>query len=312
MGERKTLIKSIITAAAVILVFSGCRENNRGKSDNSKVLDEKPVIYLYGYDNTDVTISLSVNGSLTMTYPVPSSQAPGTATWKIKGVSDGNISTMDGNKYRYLFWEGESGADYSFEKGFCIPGGSTVSFLETKLKSLGLSAQETEDFVTYWGPRMKDNPYNVISFQTKTYTEAARLTVNPKPDTTLRIFMAWHPSNTNINIPAQTFRIPARKGKILVEWGGAEIPDEEDTVTIGDIPGQMNLSPLYGTGQGSMPVQQPSVPADPYAQYGTYAACAKAWDSVAAPKCGQTWAQLDSGTRQAAYNHWLGHGTDGW
>lgn len=302
MKKHINLILSVIIILITIFT-SGCSKDSAGTKEEP-ILDEKPVIYLYGYDGQDATVSLNVNGTLTSVYPAPSSKDISTATWNVTGKENGLI-TVNNTDYRYLFWEGELNQDWSFDKGFCVSGSGTMNFLENKLKSLGLNAQEIEDFVTYWGPRMQNNPYNVISFQTKMYTDTAGLTVTPKPDTTLRIFMAWHPSNTNVNLPAQTFKIPARKGKVIVEWGGAEIPDEADPEDI-YLPGSVTPGTVV------LPQAAPAATADPYAQYGTYAQCAKAWDQTGAKRSGQTWAQLDAGTRQAAYNHWIGHGTDGW
>ena len=42
----------------------------------------------------------------------------------------------------------------------------------------------------YWLPRMQGNAYNLISFQSDRYTETARLTIEPEPDSVLRVFMA--------------------------------------------------------------------------------------------------------------------------
>jgi antitoxin component HigA of HigAB toxin-antitoxin module len=47
---------------------------------------------------------------------------------------------------------------------------------------------------------MEKNNYNVISFQTKTYEENAKLYIDPKPDTVIRIFMTWYGSKKFVEV----------------------------------------------------------------------------------------------------------------
>ena len=69
---------------------------------------------------------------------------------------------------------------------------------------------------------MEQNPYNVISFQTAAYTDTAALEITPMPDTLIRVFMAWYPSEEGVDIPAQSFEPVERSGFTAVEWGGTE------------------------------------------------------------------------------------------
>ena len=75
----------------------------------------------------------------------------------------------------------------------------------------------------YWLPLMEQNPYNIISFQTDIYTDAAQLTVSPTPDTLVRVFMAWKETDSFVEIPKQEISTPIRTGFTVVEWGGTEI-----------------------------------------------------------------------------------------
>ncbi|HIV48032.1 MAG TPA: hypothetical protein H9749_09530 [Candidatus Acutalibacter stercorigallinarum] len=70
---------------------------------------------------------------------------------------------------------------------------------------------------------MEGNPYNLISFQQEAYTDHARLTVTPEPDTLLRVFMAWKPVEEPVDLPAQELTAPERTGFTVVEWGGVEL-----------------------------------------------------------------------------------------
>ena len=70
---------------------------------------------------------------------------------------------------------------------------------------------------------MEQNPYNLIAFQSDTYTDHARLTVTPEPNSVLRVFMAWKPLESPAEIPAQDLPAFQRSGFTVVEWGGSEV-----------------------------------------------------------------------------------------
>ncbi|MBR3753397.1 MAG: hypothetical protein IKK50_09750 [Ruminiclostridium sp.] len=70
---------------------------------------------------------------------------------------------------------------------------------------------------------MEENAYNLISFQSEAYTDTAVLTIEPQPDTLLRVFMAWQPLEAPVDIEPQTLTAPARTGFTVVEWGGTQV-----------------------------------------------------------------------------------------
>ena len=102
-------------------------------------------------------------------------------------------------------------------------GSDTAQFLETALEKLGLNRREANEFIVYWLPQMEQNPYNIISFQTDVYTDAAKLEIEPAPDTIIRVFMTWQASDAFADIPEQELSAPVRTGFTAVEWGGTEI-----------------------------------------------------------------------------------------
>ena len=138
-------------------------------------------------------------------------------------MPDGTLINAEGQQYNYLYWEGETYAKYDLSKGFCVKGEDTAKFLEEALEKLGLNRREANEFIVYWLPLMEQNPYNIIAFQTDVYTEAARLEVNPKPDTLIRVFMAWQKSDDHVELEEQELEAPERKGFTVVEWGGTEL-----------------------------------------------------------------------------------------
>lgn len=177
----------------------------------------KPVIYLYPEQETTVSVSLDYAGTLTATYPAYENG------WTVTAEPDSTLYDENGDEYSYLFWEGENNTDYDFSTGFCVAGADTADFLREKLAEIGLTPREYNEFIVYWLPKMQDNPYNLISFQSEAYTDAAKLDIDPTPDSLLRVFMAWKPLGRLQTIEPQTFTPFARDGFTVVEWGGCEV-----------------------------------------------------------------------------------------
>ena len=195
-------------ALTCVLSLSACRVEQA---------DAKPVIYLYPEEETTVTVKLDYAGALTCTYP-----AYGDG-WTVTACPDGTLTDDAGQTYSYLYWEGTDTIAYDFSQGFCVAGTDTAAFLEDALAQLGLTRREANEFIVYWLPQLEENPYNLIAFQTDAYTDHARLTVTPEPDTVLRVFMAWKPLDAPVEIEAQPLTAPTREGFTLVEWGGSRV-----------------------------------------------------------------------------------------
>ena len=202
---------TLLLSVLVLLTLCACGPREE------MVAEEKPVIYLYPETETRVTVKLDLSGELTCTYPAYD------GGWVVTAAPDGTLTDEHGQTYNYLYWEGEGTEAYDFSKGFCVAGSDTAAFLEDALDRLGLTRREANEFLVYWLPRMQDNPYNLIAFQQEAYTESAKLTVSPRPDSVLRVFMAWKPLARPVDVPAQTLPGFERRGFTLVEWGGAEV-----------------------------------------------------------------------------------------
>lgn len=203
------------------------REKNRMEADMLTVkestfemepgMDYKPVIYLYPEEETEISVHLTLDGRLTCTYPAYHDG------WTVTASPDGTLTDAKSQTYNYLYWEGETYARYDLSKGFCVKGEDTAAFLEDALEQLGLNRREANEFIVYWLPQMQDNPYNIISFQAELYTDAAKLAVNPAPDTLIRVFMAWQASDTPVALEKQELSAPDRTGFTVIEWGGTEM-----------------------------------------------------------------------------------------
>ena len=203
-----------LTLAFCLLATSlaGCAGDDPGP------LTAKPVIYLYPEEETQVSVTLDFDGELTSTYP-----AYGDG-WTVEASPDGTLTDRStGRQYYCLFWEGIGQTEYDFSTGFCVAGENTAAFLENALAEQGLTEQEANEFIIYWLPKMEHNPYNLISFQQESYTDSAKLTIDPAPDTLVRVFMAWQGLDQPVEVEPQSLTAPERTGFTAVEWGGAEV-----------------------------------------------------------------------------------------
>ena len=177
----------------------------------------KPVIYLYPQEKTEASVKLALDGRLTCTYPKYQNG------WEVTAQPDGTLTDKSGKTYNYLYWEGETDARYDMSSGFCVKGEDTAAFLESALEKLGLNRREANEFIVFWLPLMQDNPYNIISFQGDAYTASAKLQITPKPDTLIRVFMAYKPSDVYVELKEQELTSPDINGFTAVEWGGTVV-----------------------------------------------------------------------------------------
>lgn len=188
---------------------------HRYRYSSSDIAAAKPVIYLYPEKTEDITVTMDLNGSFGCTYPEYQNG------WSVTADPDGTLYA-NGKEYSYLYWDAELNGSWDMSKGFVIKGSDTAEFLREKLSFMGLTPKEYNEFIVYWLPRMEKNPYNLITFQTKAYENAAKLSISPEPDSILRIFMVYVPLDKYTDIPEQELESFKRTGFTVVEWGGAE------------------------------------------------------------------------------------------
>ena len=158
--------KLLSLALACLLLFSlsAC-----GREPKEEVSDEKPVIYLYPEQETDVRVTLDLAGELTCAYP-----AYGDG-WSVRAAPDGTLTDESGQTYRYLYWEGTSGTDYDFSTGFCVSGEDTAAFLENALTQLGLNREEANEFIIYWLPQMHMSLNTLLSSRLSSFSLSIHL-----------------------------------------------------------------------------------------------------------------------------------------
>lgn len=221
------ILLAIIGAVFICLmvlarVFAVIHEHIPTFSKDGEILVGKPVLYLYPQKVTDISVRLDFKGKIIADYPVYDKVKKG---WDVTAYPDGKIINLaDGQEYSYIFWEGLSPIiPHDQSIGFVVPGKDSVRFLQTTLSHMGLTPKEYNEFIVYWYPRLQKNAYNYIYFAGDEYTEKAKLTISPKPDSVLRVYMLYKSLNHPIPVTQQDLHSFERKGFTVVEWGGSEI-----------------------------------------------------------------------------------------
>lgn len=177
----------------------------------------KPVIYLYPTETTTVSVKVAPAGGFSVTEPAYND------SWQVEAKPNGELRNLADNKiYPYLFWEGRA-LDYQRPvEGFVVAKNAVENFLTSKLAILGLNQKEAGEFMEYWLPRMQSKSYYFITFVPQAdFERLAPLSVQPRPDTTIRVFMDYQGLEKPIKVRQQRIKTPIRRGFTVVEWGGA-------------------------------------------------------------------------------------------
>jgi len=220
--EKKVLFKVLLTMFLTLIFISIIfiiYENNIRDVFGAA----KPVIYLYPEKVQDIYVSLDYKGDLLADYPDYDKSIKG---WKVRAYPSGKlINHADKKEYSYLFWEGNpyKKVDWDLSTGFVIAKKDLKKFLQKTLKEIGLTPKEYNEFIVYWYPIMMKNKYSLIHFADKQYLETAPLTISPKPDSLLRVFMVVKALDKKIKIKKQVIKAFKRTGFTVVEWGGTNL-----------------------------------------------------------------------------------------
>lgn len=185
------------------------------KEECNPNIDYKPLIYLYPTVDTKVNVKLGRSEALTSTYPKYKD------SWNVLAKPDGELIDDKGRTFYGLYWEGYNTIDVTFEDGFVVGRDNLIPFLEEKLSILGLTEREANEFIIYWLPKLEENEYNLIRFESiDKINKDMPLIINPKPDTVFRILMEYKKADKDTKVKTQALVTPVRKGFTVVEWGG--------------------------------------------------------------------------------------------
>lgn len=177
----------------------------------------KPVIYLYPEKTTTVRVQVEPTGGFTKVEP-----AYPEGGWVVNATPESVLTNTDGKVYPYLFWEGIA---YNYEQpkqGFVFSKNQVGSEMRKLLAKAGMNEKETADFMEFWEEKLMVKPYVFVTLVPQSqFNQMAPLTVEPKPDTVIRVFMDYTPLDKPITVQPQRITTPERKGFTVVEWGGA-------------------------------------------------------------------------------------------
>ena len=181
--------------------------------------EKKPIIYIYPTEETKVSVKVGRPENLSHTYPKYENG------WEVIAKPNGDlIDTKTGRNLYALYWEGKNIVEPNMNEGFIVKGEDTITFLEEKLKVLGLNEREANEFIIYWLPKLESNKYNFIRFQTEEeINNNMPLEIEPKPNTVIRVVMEFKGIEEPIQVQEQNLKTPKRTGYTVVEWGGTEI-----------------------------------------------------------------------------------------
>jgi hypothetical protein len=199
-------------------------ENNKKYFEEQFYSIGKPAIYLYPKAKTEISVKNDFKGRVMNTYPLYKNG------WNVLAEPNGVLYNLDDKRtYNYLFWDGSynfTKKHYQYENGFYVKKEDNITFLHEKLELLGLNNTEINDFVVYWLPELNKNEENFIHFWVNDNIDnSSILTITPKPDTLLRIFMEFKAYHGEEKVPQQELITTPRKGFTVVEWGGSNIDE---------------------------------------------------------------------------------------
>ena len=129
--EESIMKKAILLLLALLCTLSlmACEPIDDKCEINQMIGEEplvdKPVIYLYPTEETEVSVKLEYDGEFIATYPKYDDG------WEVIASPDGTLTSLDGEREYYcLFWEGKSGFEYDLSRGFVVAGKDTEKLRE--------------------------------------------------------------------------------------------------------------------------------------------------------------------------------------
>lgn len=221
--KKKKIIKStvrLIIAVTVAVLFGVFSNYFYQKVADMYTVASKPIIYLYPEAETTASVKLGYPDLLTVSYPEYSSE------WTVLAKPNGDLFDLETGKQLYsLYYESYNSLDFSVQdEGFVVKSEDVADFLDEKLTVLGLNYKEREEFIVYWLPVLKQNPYNYIRFATDEEIEKNMpLNISPAPDSVIRVLMTYKGLSKPIAVKEQQLSSPSREGFVAVEWGGTEL-----------------------------------------------------------------------------------------
>ncbi len=177
----------------------------------------KPAINLYPTEKTRVHVVVSPKAPFI--YTIPTYPKGG---WDVTAYPDGKI-VHEGKNYPYLYWEASLPDSLLTQpkEGYVIAYKDLPDFFSNTLPKIGLNTKEINEFSTYWLKALPDSPYYFIGFMPEEQINyLAPLTVQPAPDSVLRVSLYFKELDKKIDVAAPQLAEFKRVGFTVTEWGG--------------------------------------------------------------------------------------------
>ncbi|MDD5306847.1 MAG: hypothetical protein PHU25_05950 [Deltaproteobacteria bacterium] len=171
-----------------------------------------PNIYLYPEATTQVkgTLGLAQSGDLLVSIPEYGNG------WNVTVEPSGLINGI----YDYLYYESRVEEPAQDTEGWAVMQPQIFDFFESTLAIYGFTQNEIADFITYWKPGLqKATCYLVYPQLDEQVSQMMTLTVDPAPDTMMRLWFVVKPRETCDELPAPAIEPLTRTGFTAVEWG---------------------------------------------------------------------------------------------
>lgn len=176
----------------------------------------KPADYFYPTEKTNIHFDVKPQGEFIYTSP---QYQPG--GWNFTAFPDGKL-IYKGKNYPYIYWDAAIPNNLITrpENGYSIAYNNLSAFLTKLLPQLGLNQKETTEFIKYWIQQLpKSNYYFIGIIPQSQINTLAPLTINPQPESILRVSLYFQTLNEKIDVPAPQIKPFTRQGFTVVEWG---------------------------------------------------------------------------------------------
>ncbi len=195
-----------------VAVFSG-EETVQNLTLYSEAMVDKPNLYLYPTETTDVSVTLDLCWTCEVTQSIPEYGDGWNVTVEPSGRIDG--------EYTYLFYEAEVPRRYPLLSGWSVPAGDIPTFFEDTLLAYGLTDAETFDFVDFWSDHLPPAPHYAVFplVEAEIIDPMVGLNIEPTPDSVFRLWFVVSPEAGPSALPEPDIRPVVRTGFTAVEWG---------------------------------------------------------------------------------------------
>jgi len=172
----------------------------------------KPNIYLYPATMETLTVQINPTGKVTTSIPEYNTG------WNVVVAPGGRIN----DTYDFLFYEATVDYNFTLDAGWVLQSSDFDRRMNEILVNIGLNDKERADFMDYWPKRMDWKKKYCVAYYLKReeMDKAAPLTISKTPESLLRLFFKFVPTDTLVTVPEPKIEKFQRIGFSVVEWGG--------------------------------------------------------------------------------------------